>query len=126
MTAAQDAMRRAARHLPQMQLLTLYTRATDPKHGRPMATTFTETEVCHGSVRWRDVDEVSQLGGGDVGDGVVSLVAPSAPGAPDLIRTASGEFLLVKGGAGRDSLGLSVKVAVARWTGDAPVILPAP
>lgn len=115
-------MRRAARHLPQMQVLTLYTRALDPKHNRPMANTFTQTEVCHGSVRWRDVDEQSQLGGGDVGDGVASLVAPSAPGAPDLIRTASGDFLLVKGGAGRDSLRLSVKVAICRWSGDPPTI----
>lgn len=118
-------MRRAARHLPQMQALTLFTRALDPKHGRPMANTFTQTETCHGSVRWRDVDEVSQLGGGDVGDGVASLVAPAGP-VPDLVRTAAGEFLLVKGGAGRDSLGLSVKVACCRWTGDPPVILTAP
>lgn len=28
--------------------------------------------TCHGSIRWRDVDEVSQLGGGEVRDGVVS------------------------------------------------------
>ena len=100
--------------------MSLYARATDPTFNRPMANTFDRTEDVHGSLRWRDMDEVSNLGGGDVGDGVAVLVAPNA--IPDLIKTADGAFLTVKGAAGRDSLGMTLKVAVQRWSGDPPVI----
>lgn len=120
MTAAQDAMRRAARYLPTMMDLRLYVRSTDPVHNRPAPNTFTPTERVRGSLRWRDVDQISQLAaaGREVGDGVAVLVAPVGP-VPDLIQTAAGDFLLVAGAAGRDSLGLSVKLAVSRWSGPA-------
>lgn len=121
MNSPADAMRRAARFLPGMQPMTLYVRATDATFNRPMANTFDYTETCQGSVRWRDVDEVSNLGGGDVGDGVAVLVAPVGA-LPDLIRAADGAFLLVKGAAGRDAMGMATKVAVMRWTGAPPTV----
>lgn len=121
MNSPADAMRRAARFLPGMGALQLYTRATDPVHNRPTPNLFDWTETCQGSVRWRDVDEVSNLGGGDVGDGVAVLVAPVGA-LPDLIRTAAGEYLIVKGAAGRDAIGMATKVAVMRWTGAPPTV----
>lgn len=121
MNSPADAMRRAARFIPGMGALHLYTRATDPVHNRPTPNLFDYIETCQGSVRWRDVDEVSNLGGGDVGDGVAVLVAPVGA-LPDLIQTADGAFLVVKGAAGRDSLGMRVNVAVCRWTGAAPTV----
>lgn len=121
MTSPADAMRRAARFIPGMGVMHLYTRAADPVHNRPTPNLFDYAETVQGSVRWRDLDEVSNLGGGDVGDGVVTLVAPVGP-TPDLIQTADGAFLLVKGAAGRDALGMAVKVAVMRWTGAAPTV----
>ncbi|MGQ0565542.1 MAG: hypothetical protein ACT4OK_10785 [Gemmobacter sp.] len=126
MNSPADAMRRAARFLPNMQAMTLYVRATDPTFNRPTPDTFDYTETVRGSVRWRSLDEVSNLGGGDVGDGVVTLVAPSAPGAPDLIGLPDGSFLVVKGAAGRDGLGMVTKVAVMRWTGTPPTVRGAP
>ena len=121
MNTPADAMKRAARFLPNMQALTLYVRATDPVHNRPTPNLFDFMEEVRGSVRWRDLDEVSNLGGGDVGDGVVTLVAP-AGAVPDLIQTADGAYLLVKGAAGRDGLGMATKVAVMRWTGPPPTV----
>lgn len=121
MNSPADAMRRAARFIPGMGALHLYTRATDPVHNRPTPNVFDYTETCQGSVRWRDVDEVSNLGGGDVGDGVAVLVAPVGA-LPDLIQTADGAFLVVKGAAGRDAMGMATKVAVMRWTGAAPTV----
>ena len=126
MSSPADAMRRAARFMPGMGALHLYTRATDPVHNRPTPNTFDYTETVRGSVRWRDLDEVSNLGGGDVGDGVAVLVAPTAPGAPDLIQLPDGSYLLVKGAAGRDSLGMRVNVAICRWTGAPPTVRGAP
>ena len=120
MNSPADAMRRAARYNPAMQALSLYVRATDVTFNRPTANTFDWTETVYGSLRWRDLDEVSNLGGGDVGDGVAVLVAPNA--IPDLIKTTDGTLLLVSGAAGRDSLGMTVKVAVQRWSGAPPVI----
>ena len=121
MTSPADAMRRAARFLPGMGVMHLYTRAADPVHNRPAPNLFDYAETVRGSVRWRDLDEVSNLGGGDVGDGVAVLVAPVGA-TPDLIQTADGAFLLVKGAAGRDAMGLAVKVAVMRWTGTPPTV----
>lgn len=115
----QAAMRRAAVFNPAMQVMHLYTRATDTRFNRPMPDTFDFTESVRGVLRWRDLDEVSNLGGGDVGDGVAVLVAPVGA-IPDLIQTADGAFLLVKGAAGRDGLGMTTKVAVARWTEATP------
>ena len=50
------------------------------------------------------------------------LVAPAAPGAVDLIRNEAGEFFVVKGAAGRDSLGMRVNVAICRWAGTPPTV----
>jgi hypothetical protein len=121
MNSPADAMRRAARFLPGMMDLALFTRAADPVHNRPTPNVFDYTETVRGSLRWRDVDEVSNLGGGDVGDGVALLVAP-AGATPDLIRLPDGSYLVVKGAAGRDGLGMATKVAVCRWTGAAPTV----
>lgn len=121
MNSPADAMRRAARFNPAMGVTHLYVRATDPTFNRPTPDTFDFTKSVRGVLRWRDLDEVSNLGGGDVGDGVVTLLAP-AGAVPDLIQTAVGAFLLVKGAAGRDGLGMTRKVAVMRWTGTSPTV----
>jgi hypothetical protein len=44
------------------------------------------------------------------------------PHLPDLIQTADRAFLVVKGAAGRDAMGMATKVAVMRWTGTAPTV----
>lgn len=121
MNSPADAMRCAARFIPGMGALQLFTRANDPVHNRPTPNVFDWTETVQGSVRWRDVDEVSNLGGGDVGDGVAVLVAPVGA-LPVLIQTADGAFLVVKGTAGRDSLGMHVNVVVCCWTGAPPTV----
>ena len=41
---------------------------------------------------------------------------------PDLIRLPDGSYLVVKGAAGRDGLGMTTKVAVMRWTGTPPTV----
>jgi len=114
--------RRAAKVAGLWQSLKLYVRAADETFGRPMPGTFDYTETLPGSLRWRDVDEVSKIAGGEVGDGLASLVGLTGA-LPDLLQTAAGDWLVVKGAAGKDALGVATKVSVRRWKeAAAPVI----
>lgn len=113
----EDAFSRAAKVSPQYQAMQLFVRVEEERFGRPLPHTFDWSETTRGTIRWRDVDEFSRTRGGEVGDGVVMLVAPSGP-VPDLILTDTGEWLVVKSGAGQDSLKVATKFIVRRWKED--------
>ena len=119
--AIRNAMRRAAKVSPQFVAMHLYVLVKDADFGRPVARTYDWQEMVRGTVRWPDFDERQRTYGGEVGDGVATLVAPSGP-VPDLIQTADGEWLAVSSADGQDAFGANLKVRVRRWKGDAPTI----
>lgn len=122
MTAIRDAHIRAARHNPAYRLFTVYTQATDATHNRPVAARFVAVpgEV-YGRLKWLDLDTLSRTLGGEVGDGVATLLA-DWPDSPDALQDDAGNWFTVTGALGMDTLGVGTKLAVRRWAGDAPVV----
>lgn len=118
--AIKSAFCRAAKVSPQYQAMDLYRQATSAETGRPMGRTYDFAESTRGAVRWPDFDQIARTYGGEVGDGIATLIAPGA--VPDLIETADGEWLAVSGAEGQDTFGANMKVRVRRWTGDPPTI----
>lgn len=68
-----------------------------------------------------DVDQLNRTMGGEVGDGVATLLTDWAF-TPAALLDGTGQWYSVTGALGQDSLGVGTKLAVKRWQGDAPVV----
>ncbi|MEO0939874.1 MAG: hypothetical protein AAFY38_17115 [Pseudomonadota bacterium] len=114
---------RAARHNPAYRLFQIYTQALDPVRNRPIGGRFTLLGSAYGRLRWTDTDELQRALGGEVGDGVATLLA-DYPATPAAIRDPAGQWYSVTSGLGQYTLGVGTRLAVRRWAGDAPQIVP--
>ena len=123
MTAIRNAHIRAARQNPAYRMFTVYRQATDEVHGRPVAGRFFALEGdVYGRVKFNDLDALNRTLGGETGDAVATLLG-DWPDTPDAIRDEAGEWYTVTSALGMDSLGVSTKLAVKRWGGDAPEVV---
>ncbi len=118
-------MQRAAMVSPQYQAFTCYVQVLD-EHDRPKARSYDWSQLVNGTLRWPDYDDREGFYGGQVGDGIVTLVGARDP-VPDLLQAADGTWLSVNTAEGRDAMETGLRVRVRRWSGDPPSIeTPAP
>jgi len=113
---------RAARHNPAYRLFAVYAQALDPVRQRPVGGQFSLLGSAYGRLRWTDTDELQRALGGEVGDGVATLLADYSS-TPAALRDPAGVWYSVTSGLGMDSLQVGTRLAVRRWRGDAPVIV---
>lgn len=117
-----QAFQRAAKNSPAYRAFTVYSQAVDDTHGRPLAGRFVlAEEAVQGRIHWLDVDQLNRTMGGEVGDGVATLLTAWAF-TPAALQDSAGQWYSVTGALGQDSLGVGTKLAVKRWKGDAPTV----
>lgn len=122
MTRIRDAFVRAAQRGGPLYSPFLTYQAVLDDRGRPVAGEYLWVENAYGYINWREVDEFNKTTLGQ-GHGTLTLVAPFAGCAPDLVLGQDGTFHLTGGTLGQDGLGVSYRLRVSRWSDKTPPII---
>ncbi|MBE1282150.1 MAG: hypothetical protein GJ676_02445 [Rhodobacteraceae bacterium] len=115
-----DAFKRASKLSDQWQPIYGYKEAGITDNGRLPVYDFHDEQF--GKFDWKDINERQTLLGGKPGDGSFTMYTSDPHDTPDLFQDFAGNWYTVLDATEVDSIGISVRLIIRRWQGDAPTI----